>query len=63
MTRIEVPSSSEHLPLQRAVEDAERGIAEGNWVEGSDVIERLKRWSVSGQVGRGGDTLPPVRRR
>jgi antitoxin YefM len=37
--------SSERLELQRAVEEAERDIAEGNWVENSTVMEKLKRWS------------------
>lgn len=38
--------SSERIELQHAVEEAERDIAEGNWVEGSEVAEKLKRWAA-----------------
>jgi prevent-host-death family protein len=34
--------------LQRAVEDAERDIAEGRWVEHSEVLAKLERWSTGG---------------
>lgn len=39
-------SSSERLEVQHAVDEAERDIAEGNWVEGSDVLVKLKRWAA-----------------
>lgn len=39
-------TSSERHELQRAVDEAERDIAEGNWVENSDVLVKLKRWSA-----------------
>jgi prevent-host-death family protein len=42
----DLQNSSERLELQRAVDDAERDVAEGNWVENSDVLVRLKRWSA-----------------
>jgi antitoxin YefM len=38
--------SSERLEVQRAVDDAERDLAEGNWVEDSDIVAKLKRWST-----------------
>jgi prevent-host-death family protein len=41
----DLQSSSERQELQRAVEDAERDIAEGRWVENSDVVVKLKRWA------------------
>jgi len=37
--------SSERLELQRAVEEAEQDITEGNWVESSAVVGKLQRWS------------------
>jgi prevent-host-death family protein len=41
----DLQSSSEHSELQRAVEDAERDLEEGNWIENSDMLVKLKRWS------------------
>jgi prevent-host-death family protein len=41
----DLQTSSEDLELRRAVEEAESDIAEGNWVESSTVIDKLKRWS------------------
>ena len=41
----DLQTSSEDLELRRAVEEAERDIAEGNWVESSTVVDKLKRWS------------------
>lgn len=38
-------TSSERLEVQRAVDEAERDLAEGNWVENSDVVVKLKRWA------------------
>jgi len=38
--------SSDRQEVQRAVDDAERDIAEGNWVENSEVLAKLKRWST-----------------
>ncbi|HXO21895.1 MAG TPA: type II toxin-antitoxin system Phd/YefM family antitoxin [Thermoanaerobaculia bacterium] len=42
----DLQSSSERGELQRAVEEAERDIAEGNWVEHPEVLQKLKRWSA-----------------
>jgi hypothetical protein len=38
--------SADRLELQRAVDEAERDIAKGNWIESSEVLEKLKRWSA-----------------
>ena len=32
--------------LQRAVDEAERGIAEGRWVEHEEVAAKLERWAA-----------------
>jgi predicted transcriptional regulator len=37
---------AERLELRRAVEEAERDIAEGNWVEHPEILAKLKRWSA-----------------
>ena len=42
----DLQSSADRLQLQRAVEEAEQDIAEGRWVENSEVMEKLKRWSA-----------------
>ncbi|MFL6264098.1 MAG: type II toxin-antitoxin system Phd/YefM family antitoxin [Thermoanaerobaculia bacterium] len=42
----DLQTSSERIELQYAVEEAERDIAEGNWVEGSEVVAKLKRWAA-----------------
>lgn len=42
----DLQSSSERLEVQRAVDDAERDLAEGNWVEDSEIVAKLKRWST-----------------
>jgi prevent-host-death family protein len=42
----ELQDSAETGELQRAVEDAERDITEGRWVEHSEVLAKLKRWST-----------------
>jgi len=42
----ELQSSSNRLALQRAVDEAERDLAQGNWVEHSDVERKLTRWSA-----------------
>ena len=42
----DLQSWSERSELQRAVQEAERDILEGNWVESSEVQEKLKRWSA-----------------
>jgi prevent-host-death family protein len=39
-------TSSDRLEIQRAVDEAESDIAEGNWVENSDVLVKLKRWAA-----------------
>ncbi len=36
----------EPSPLQRAVDEAERGIAQGHWVEHEEVAGKLKRWAA-----------------
>lgn len=42
----EMQTSVERHEVQRAVDEAERDIAEGNWVEGSDVVVKLRRWAT-----------------
>jgi prevent-host-death family protein len=42
----DLQTSSERREIQRAVDDAERDLAEGNWVENSEVLGKLKRWSA-----------------
>ncbi|HZF07458.1 MAG TPA: type II toxin-antitoxin system Phd/YefM family antitoxin [Thermoanaerobaculia bacterium] len=42
----ELQDSAETGELQRAVEDAERDITEGRWVEHSEVLAKLERWSA-----------------
>jgi prevent-host-death family protein len=42
----DLQSSAERLELQRAVEEAEQDIAAGHWVEHSEVLGKLKRWST-----------------
>ena len=37
--------SSGDAELQRAVDDAERDLAEGNWIENTDMLVKLKRWA------------------
>jgi len=37
--------SSGNAELQRAVDDAERDLADGNWVENADIQVKLKRWA------------------
>jgi predicted transcriptional regulator len=32
--------------IQEAVEEAERDIAQGNWVQHSEVMAKLKRWAA-----------------
>ncbi|HEY0512934.1 MAG TPA: type II toxin-antitoxin system Phd/YefM family antitoxin [Thermoanaerobaculia bacterium] len=39
-------TSSDRNEVQRAVDDAEEDIADGNWVENSEVLAKLKRWSA-----------------
>jgi predicted transcriptional regulator len=34
-----------HRASQRAVDEAERDLAEGHWVAHAEVIEKLKRWA------------------
>ncbi len=36
----------EPSPLQRAVDEAERGIAQGRWVEHEEVAAKLKQWAA-----------------
>lgn len=42
----EIQSSADRLALQRAVEEAERGIAAGEWVEHDEISAKLKRWAA-----------------
>ncbi len=37
---------AEPSPLQRAVDEAEQGIAEGRWVEHEEVAVQLQRWAA-----------------
>ncbi|MEA2603255.1 MAG: hypothetical protein QOF89_4247 [Acidobacteriota bacterium] len=41
----DLQTSAEALELQRAVDGAERDMAEGRWVEHSEVKAKLKRWA------------------
>ena len=42
----ELQGSSGTSELQRAVEDAERDLAEGRWVEHSEIVAKLQRWAI-----------------
>jgi predicted transcriptional regulator len=37
--------SAERLALQKAVEEAERSIAAGEWVEHGEISAKLRRWA------------------
>ncbi len=39
-------TEDEPSQLQLAVEEAERGIAQGRWVEHAEVAAKLKRWAT-----------------
>jgi antitoxin YefM len=39
-------TSSDRQEIQRAVNDAEQDMADGNWIENSEVLAKLKRWSA-----------------
>lgn len=39
-------AATEHANLQQAIEEAERGIAQGRWVEHAEVESKLKRWAA-----------------
>jgi len=39
-------SSGERCELRQAVAEAEQDIAEGHWIEGSEVLAKLKRWAT-----------------
>lgn len=39
------PAASESSQLQRAVEEAEEGLARGRWVEHREVAAKLRRWA------------------
>jgi prevent-host-death family protein len=41
----DLQASAARQELQRAVEDAERDIGEGRWVEQSEIAEKLSRWA------------------
>ena len=38
--------SVEPSSIQRAVDEAERGIAQGRWVEHAEVAAKLERWAA-----------------
>lgn len=38
--------SVEPSPLQRAVDEAEQGVAQGRWVDHEEVAARLERWAA-----------------
>lgn len=42
----ELQSRAGQHEMQRAVEDAERDLATGHWVEHAEVSEKLKRWAA-----------------
>lgn len=42
----ELQASSGRKELQQAVDEAERDISEGNWIENSEVVVKLKRWAA-----------------
>lgn len=44
----EMRAASEQPELQRAIEEAERGIEEGRWVEHAEVEAKLQRWAAGG---------------
>jgi predicted transcriptional regulator len=37
--------------VQQAVDEAERDIAQGNWVENSEILKKLKRWANKAKPG------------
>lgn len=41
----DLQTSAERLELQRAVDEAERDMSEGHWVEHSEMKAKLKRWA------------------
>jgi prevent-host-death family protein len=43
----ELEESAERQILQRAVEDAERDLAQGHWVDHSEIEAKLKEWAKS----------------
>lgn len=43
----ELEESAERQVLQRAVEDAERDLAQGNWVDHSEIEAKLREWAKS----------------
>lgn len=42
----DLQNAAERMELQRAVDEAERDLAQGNWVEHSDIEAKLKRWAA-----------------
>jgi hypothetical protein len=40
-----IQTSAERLALQRAVEEAERDIAAGEWIDHAEISAKLKRWA------------------
>ncbi len=44
--RIGGTTNSDPSQLQQAVEEAERGIEQGRWVEHAEVAAKLKRWAA-----------------
>lgn len=43
----DLQSSADRFEVQRAIDEAERDIAEGNWVEHPEVLQRLSRWAAA----------------
>jgi predicted transcriptional regulator len=47
----EHPSKRRDQEVQQAVDEAERDIAQGNWVENSEILKKLKRWANKANPG------------
>jgi hypothetical protein len=45
VSKVEDESLEAPEDLQQAVDDAERDLAEGNWIENSDMLVKLKQWA------------------
>ncbi len=44
----EIQAVVEQSGLQQSIDEAERGLAEGRWVEHAEVEAKLKRWAAGG---------------
>jgi predicted transcriptional regulator len=47
----EHPSKGREQEVKQAVDEAERDIAQGNWVENSEILKKLKRWANKAKPG------------